>query len=264
MKLTNRYAMETLHLNACLKLFWSDRYKEFYMKTCLINPSGHRGGFMPEDYFGEWVVRESQDHIPYNYTAATDEYIRRTISPQIMAFRAARKHMTAETGALTYGAHSSIVSRTTDIEVVCDNILQDQICHFKPGRAEGESDITDLYSIGLDILGIGNGITKYKKRLAKENNLRLTAMARPVAQEYNHGDDGGDSDGGGDGDSDGDGGDGGGDGGDGDSDGDSDGPSANRKDDESEEESDFDGIELEDFDLELSGDEEDQEDEGDG
>src|ERR1700724_2720151 len=121
MKLTNRYAMETLHLNACLKLFWSDRYKEFYMKTCLINPSGRCGGFMPDDYFGEWVVRESQDHIPYNYTAATDEYIRRTISPQLMVFRAARKHMTAETGALTYGAHSSIVSRTTDIEVVCDN-----------------------------------------------------------------------------------------------------------------------------------------------
>ena len=41
------------------------------------------------------------------------------------------------------------------------------------------SDIPDLYSIGLVNLGSGNGITEYKNRLAKDNNLHLTVIARP-------------------------------------------------------------------------------------
>lgn len=52
------YARETIHLKACLTKLWTVEFREFWLDTCLINPSGKREGWMPCDFFGEYVVRE--------------------------------------------------------------------------------------------------------------------------------------------------------------------------------------------------------------
>jgi hypothetical protein len=54
----HNYAKETLHLLACLKYYWSDEYKRFWMNTCLVNMSGKREGFLACDAVCEHCVRE--------------------------------------------------------------------------------------------------------------------------------------------------------------------------------------------------------------
>jgi hypothetical protein len=54
----HNYAKETLHLLACLKFYWSDEYKRFWMNTCLVNMSGKREGFLACDGVCEHCARE--------------------------------------------------------------------------------------------------------------------------------------------------------------------------------------------------------------
>jgi hypothetical protein len=56
----HKYAMETMHLTACLKKYWSDEYVRFYMDNCLINPSGRPNTFMADDFFCEWMIGQAK------------------------------------------------------------------------------------------------------------------------------------------------------------------------------------------------------------
>ena len=166
-----KYAMETMHLTACLKEYWSPAYVQFYMDNCLINPSGRAGAFMADDFFGEWMIAQAKARIPHNYTSATDHYLRNTISPQLMFFREVRLKMTAETEATTFGYHSTAVKKVIDVTVVCDAVLDADVCTFQAGRALADSETMDLFAQGLVVLGSADRLEKYKKQMVKDFHL---------------------------------------------------------------------------------------------
>lgn len=172
----HKYAMETMHLTACLTKYWSDEYIEFYMDNCLINPSGRPNAFMADDFFCEWMIGQAKSRIPYNLTSATLHFFSHTIVPQLMFFRECRLKMTAETAATTYGFHSTAVKRDVDIQVVCDAILEDGVGSFKAGRVAEGGETVDLFARGLEVLGSGERIANYKKQMEKDFNIRA---ARP-------------------------------------------------------------------------------------
>jgi hypothetical protein len=184
----HKYAAETLHLSACIKKFWSEDYKRFWMENALINPSGKKNGFMADDYFGEWVIREMKMRIPSHITDATLEYLQHTVSPQLMFLRQVRKHMTAETEAPTYGYHSSTVKKMIDIDVVVAILINESACGHEPGRGMEDSEAADLFAKGLEILGNGERIGKYKKRLGNDEDL-----ARIILSDEDWDDDGDES-----------------------------------------------------------------------
>jgi hypothetical protein len=62
----NGYSQETLHLTACLREYWSEGYKKFWMDTCLMNPSGKKKGWLACDAMTEHVVRIVEELFPAN------------------------------------------------------------------------------------------------------------------------------------------------------------------------------------------------------
>jgi hypothetical protein len=170
------YATETMHLTACLKRLWSDDMKTYWMENCLINPSGNSQGWMVCDYLGEYVVREVKRMMYHNVNEATRKFLMEYIAVQVMLFREVRKKMATETGAPTYGSHSSKVTTKAEVEAIASSLLQSAIPSFTPGRqvlANGhtETEATDLYGRGLKQLGTTDRIAKYVDSIERLNGL---------------------------------------------------------------------------------------------
>lgn len=168
-----QYAAETIHLTACLKKYWSPAYRQFFLENCLINPSGKKEGWMATDFFCEWIIGELKAMFPDNVTEQSLEYMRDTISPQVMFFRRVREKMRAETEAVHTGDHSSIVKRTSEVDHIASRVLQEGLWAFKAGRETRESERTDLYGQGLVAIGAGTRLRKYQHHLARQLNLSL-------------------------------------------------------------------------------------------
>ena len=119
------YSMECIHLTACLSKLWSDELVKFWMQNYLINPSGKKGSWMACDYLGEYIVREVKNLMPFNINEATGNTLRNKYSPQIMAFRDARKKMQEETDAPTFSYHSSMVKTRMEVERVVKRLINE-------------------------------------------------------------------------------------------------------------------------------------------
>lgn len=164
------YAYETLHMMACVRRLWSPRMKEFWMKNCLVNMSGKERGFMACDQLCEHVVREVKDMMHHNVDDKTAEWLRNTLSPQILSFYLAKERMREETGAIYDSGHSSKTTTKYEVETIAARILEDQLCHSQPGRIsnERESPLQDLHGDGLWTLGQTTRISKYMERVRRD------------------------------------------------------------------------------------------------
>jgi hypothetical protein len=143
-----QYAAETMHLTVCLKKYWSDDYRKFYMQNCLINPSGKIEGWMADDFFCEWLIGELKDRFLDNANEQNMKYMSRTIAPQITFFRQVSEKLTGETEAVQTGDHSLSVKWTIDVERIANCVLQESMGVYKAGRNPEESEKTDLYGQG--------------------------------------------------------------------------------------------------------------------
>jgi hypothetical protein len=165
------YANETIHMLACFAKAWKEDVTMFWEDHCLVNPSGSPTGWMPDDEFGEQMVKAVKEMVVYNNTPATDRYLREVHSRQTMVTRAARKHLAEETGATDYYQHSSNVDTWFEVMNVANILLHEQVFVKKAGRgfaAEDDEKIpesvaTDLQTVGTRKIWEGTAIERYWK-----------------------------------------------------------------------------------------------------
>jgi hypothetical protein len=162
------YANETIHMLGCFAKAWKKEVTMFWEDHCLVNPSGSPTGWMPDDEFGEQMVKALKDMVVYNNTPATDRYLREVHSRQTMVTRAARNHLAEETGATNYYQHSSNVDTWYEVMNVANILLQEQVFVKKADRGivvedeeVPESVATDLQTVGSRKIWEGAAIERY-------------------------------------------------------------------------------------------------------
>jgi hypothetical protein len=168
----HNYAFETIHLTACIKKLWSPDFLKFWMDNCLINPSGRREGWMACDYLGEYVVREIKSMMHNNVNQATSEFLWNTISPLILSFRNVRKVMEHECDVPYSTMHSTKVTSVRDVESVAKRVLDNGVCHFRPGdEPVQDKPVPDLHGTGISILSDLESIKKYIAKVEKDHGI---------------------------------------------------------------------------------------------
>jgi hypothetical protein len=188
------YAAECLHLSACIKVYWSEGYKRFWMENCLINLSGKQNGFRACDAVCEHLIREIKAIVPHNVTETTLRYLFDKISPQIFFLRDVRRKMMIETGSPAVSMHSSKVSTFEDIRTVADELLATNMYQHVPNRRAEESVRVDLHGEGQTSLAFSDCIEKYKLSLGSDPEkeadfLREEAISIEGMVDYDSDDD---------------------------------------------------------------------------
>jgi hypothetical protein len=159
------YAMETIHMVACLRKVWSPELREYWMDNCLLNLSGSGDGFLACDLVGEHVVREIKSMVHHNVNPATDEFLRYDIAVQVLVFAESRENIRRNCGAIDFGNHSSTVAADRDVRAVAETVLHGDIFQFSSSRGSQEKEFRDLYTDGLAKLMRGKPIADYKERM---------------------------------------------------------------------------------------------------
>ena len=164
--------MECIHLTACLSKLWSDELVKFWMQNCLINPSGKKDSWMACDYLGEYVVREVKNLMPFNINEPTGNTLRSKYSPQIMAFRDARKKMQEETDAPTFSYHSSMVKTRMEVERVVKRLINEQFSKMRLNRPTGDDpERADLHIVGIEKIGNTERIAEYIEKIQTQQGF---------------------------------------------------------------------------------------------
>jgi hypothetical protein len=177
----HKYARETLHLAACLSKLWSTRLIQYWMDNCLVNPSGKREGWMACDFLGEYVVREVQALMHNTINEKTSEFLRLTLSPLIMMFRALRKQMQDACGFYR-SMHSSTVSTHEEVKKVAVQLVKEGVCNHKDGRLDTWNAL-DVHNAGIRILSSHNPIKEYIKQMQMRRGQYSGAELRGENEE---------------------------------------------------------------------------------
>jgi hypothetical protein len=161
------YARETIHMKACLSKLWSAEFRDFWLDFCLINPSGKKEGWMPCDYFGEYVVREVKAMMHNDTGEVHDRFLRETLSPLIMNFREIRQVMEVQCGVPFSSQHSTPVDSSADVAAIAIRLIAEGVFRWESGR-DGPT-CKDLFLDGQTALAGMKPMLKYighiKRRL---------------------------------------------------------------------------------------------------
>ncbi|KAI5781360.1 hypothetical protein DFH27DRAFT_616856 [Peziza echinospora] len=192
------YPAEVLHLMACLKRLWSPGLKSIWMRYCLVNPSGKAGGWMPDDLFCEYVIRENKAKFKASTNSSTDGFLREKVARQIISFRDAKQMMYRTTEATNYYTMSRIVQSVADIGKVVVALVQEKVHERQPVRYRrvGEDmyrEVPDLFADGTTMLMTGKPIATYLSR-ARANWGKLSFLEKGEEEEGGPGLDDEDSD----------------------------------------------------------------------
>ena len=161
----HHYARETIHIKACLTKLWSAQLREFWMDFCLINPSGKKEGWMACDYFGEYVVREVKAMMHNDKGEVNDRFLRQTISPLILNFRAIREVMETQAGVPFRSQHSTPVQSSADVLAIAQKLMYQRVCRWVPGRSGPMRK--DLFTEGRASLAGQQPLKKYVEHMQK-------------------------------------------------------------------------------------------------
>lgn len=143
-----KYASEILRLMASIKRLWSDEFRVFWMENCLINLSGERWGFV---------------------TPATDEYLRKVLSPLVMIFWEIRRKMGEEAQVNILDFHSSPVNSWREICKVANGILKSGLYQLCDDQGQQDGFIAqDQFADGLFAIAKTGLIEKLKKAWMNE------------------------------------------------------------------------------------------------
>lgn len=164
------YPRELVHMLACFEKIWSPEMRDLWRHNCLVNPSGRRGAWMPDDLFGEYVVREIKAKIHPSSNSMSDKHLTQTISRQVMSLYASKVTMRRECRAHDYGQHSTLVRSSVDVAHMTRTLLKEEVGIFKPGRYRDEGrdkpywEAHDLLGTGAVKLASGLPLQRYKLR----------------------------------------------------------------------------------------------------
>jgi len=169
----SNYRAESVHIMACLTHIWSDDFRTHWLENCLVNPSGSRKGWMPDDQYGELVVREMKD----KFSAVNANHFRNIMSRQVMFNREVRESIYRDIGATEHYQHSSAVTAVPDVKSLTEKLLRERVFHRTPGRTHCSDDARLLITSSIDIFGLGcakiaTGFTaeNYKDSKLKDND----------------------------------------------------------------------------------------------
>ena len=124
------------------------------------------------DYLGEYVVREVKNMMPFNINEATGNTLRNKYSPQIMAFRDARKKMQEETDAPTFSYHSSMVKTRMEVERVVKRLINEQFSKMRLNRPTGDDpERADLHIVGIEKIGNTERIAEYIEKIQTQQGF---------------------------------------------------------------------------------------------
>ena len=82
---------------------------------------------MAVDFLNEYFVREFKSRVRPSFTPAEDRFLLEVVSAQLWAFRTAKCHLLRETGAVDHYQHSSIVDPISDITVIADHLIKQEV-----------------------------------------------------------------------------------------------------------------------------------------
>ena len=167
-----RYAEECLRITACLRKVWSPELVAFFKANCLINTSGKKSGWVPDDEMNERMVKEVKAmRSNGSSSAAADLHWRYTLTLQTFLFPEAKERMAYECDAFISDNHSTMVDPARDIRAIASIILKEGICRHKPNRdGSGElpkqHQVSDLFVEGQTAKGLTRRISTVRDALA--------------------------------------------------------------------------------------------------
>lgn len=163
------YSKDTLHMVVCLKKVWGPRLKDMWLNTCMINLLGIRRKWMTDDELVEYIVRGVKEFMDASSNAYTADFLRDTISRQIIHMLKARKAMHAELGTVRYGSSSAKENVQMHVNMFRDKLIDEEAFSFKPGRVKlSNKDNTfcyearDMVGEGMKELRDGDVLARYK------------------------------------------------------------------------------------------------------
>ena len=166
------YPNEMVHLILCLRKLWSKEYRKVWLDHCLVNISGQKGAWMPDDRCCEHVVRENKARIHPSSNALTGDFNREVTARQILTYRDSRHTMYRITGSTDYGMRSRLAQSLKQVLLFAGHMSENGILKKTAGgRFKGRDHDSstyyiaqDLYSDGCRKIASGEVLAKYKSR----------------------------------------------------------------------------------------------------
>lgn len=165
----SNYSSALIHLVACFKKLWKPEMLEHWLKNCLVNPSGLASGWMPDDLYGEYVIRENKARIDPSSNALTGGHNRTVHARQIMTYMASRQTMFRTTGATNYYQSSTLANSLSHVRQFADDLAG--IFKLTNGRTTNSGrdkfkfySAKDLYQDGMKAILTSVPIKKYMLR----------------------------------------------------------------------------------------------------
>src|SRR5579859_6557921 len=112
------YAAEMLRLTACIRKVWSPDLAEFYKQNCIINVSGKKGGFMPDDKLNEFIVGQVKATEYAHASSEATEFQHDVRALLTMHFLDLRESFTNQLGVKLSDFHKKEVDKTADVRTV--------------------------------------------------------------------------------------------------------------------------------------------------
>jgi len=175
------YRAESVHIMACLTHLWSDGFRTHWLDNCLVNPSGSPKGWMPDDQYGELVVREMKD----KFSAVNANHFRNIMSRQVMFNREVRESIYKDIGATQHYQHSSAVTAVPDVKALTEKLLRERVFEEFSGRTKCSDDARLTITPSIDIFGLGCAkiATGFTAENYKDSKLKKKNDGRRVDEE---------------------------------------------------------------------------------
>lgn len=162
------YPREMLHFTGCIQKLWTPTMRDLWRRNALVNPAGRAGAWMPDDLFGEYVVREIKAKIHASSNLSSDVHLRETIACQVMSLYACKRSIAREcrTKAST---HSTLMNSRSDVLHIAATLIKEKIAMFQPGRVRDEVrdkrywQAADMFGDGAAKLATGTPLRIYKE-----------------------------------------------------------------------------------------------------
>lgn len=161
------YPREFIHVMSCIRKIWSPELLDLWRRNSLVNPTGRAGGWMCDDLFGEYVVREIKAKIHESSNLASDSHLRLIIACQVMSLFAAKRSMMRECRTKS-SAHSTKMDSASDVKHIATALIGEGIPVLTLGRMKDEVrdkgfwQAIDLIGDGVAKLATGIPLSKYK------------------------------------------------------------------------------------------------------
>lgn len=146
---------------ACFKKLWKEEMKEVWLQSCLINISGRPKKFVPDDRFGETIIMLNKENINPSANAKSDEFLRETVSRNVLSLWNSKKVLSQATGSTSHGNRHSTVSSFPDVCYLVKLLVNKSAFEEQLGRGDAKNELPDLFANGTASLARDVSLADY-------------------------------------------------------------------------------------------------------